>query len=139
MTTKFTKTFVAAIAAAVIGVASLTAPAMAAGQVSISFTPTDPEQQQVLGTGLQIFSLVKGMSATGANASQNGNFNAAGFNQNGSGNHGLIVQEGDGHNGTIQQNGNNNNCGLFQFGKNTNGQCVQNGNGQSSVTTVFGF
>lgn len=139
MTTKFTKTFVAAVAAVVIGVASLTAPAMAAGQVSISFTPTDPDQQQALGAGLQIFSLMKGLSNKGANASQNGNGNSAGFNQNGSGNHGLIVQEGNGHNGTISQNGNNNNCGLFQFGENTNGQCVQNGNGQSSITTVFGF
>ncbi|MBU1335563.1 MAG: curlin [Alphaproteobacteria bacterium] len=139
MTTKFTKTFTAALAAAVIGVASLAAPAMAAGQVSISYTPTDADQQQALGTGLQIFSLMKGLSSTGANASQNGNFNAAGFNQNGSGNHGLIVQEGNGHEGTIEQNGNNNNCGLFQFGENTNGQCVQNGDGQSSLTTVFGF
>jgi hypothetical protein len=139
MTTKFTKTFAAAFAAAVIGVAGLAAPALAAGQVSISYTPTDPDQQQALGAGLQIFSLMQGMPATGANASQHGNFNAAGFNQNGSGNHGLIVQEGNGHEGTISQNGNNNNCGLFQFGENTNGECVQNGNGQSSVTTVFGF
>ncbi|SEP98792.1 hypothetical protein SAMN05428969_1424 [Devosia sp. YR412] len=135
MTTKFTKT----LAAALIGAAILTAPAMAAGQLSINFTPTDPDQQQALGAGLQIFSLVKGLSATGANASQNGNNNGAGFNQNGWGNHGLIVQEGNGHQGTIQQNGNGNNCGLFQFGENTNGQCVQNGNGQSSLTTVFGF
>ena len=139
MTTKFTKTFVAALAATVIGVASLSAPAMAAGQVSINFTPTDPDQQQALGMGLQMFSLFKGMSSTGANVAQNGNFNSAGFNQNGSGNHGLIVQEGNGHQGTIQQTGNNNNCGLFQFGQNTNGQCVQNGNGGSSLTTVFGF
>ena len=139
MTTKFTKTFAAALAALVIGAASLTAPAMAAGQLSINFTPTDPDQQQALGAGLQIFSLMQGLSSTGANASQNGNNNGAGFNQNGSGNHGLIVQEGNGHQGTIQQNGNNNNCGLFQFGENTNGECVQNGNGQSSLTTVFGF
>jgi hypothetical protein len=139
MTTKFTRTFTAAIVATIIGVAGFAAPAMAAGQFSISFTPTDPDQQQALGAGLQIFSLMKGLSSSGANASQNGNWNSAGFNQNGLGNHGLIVQEGDGHNGTIQQNGNNNNCGLFQFGQNTNAQCVQNGNGQSSLTTVFGF
>ena len=139
MTTKFTKTFAAACAAAVIGVASLATPAMAAGQFSISFTPADPDQQQVLGAGLQIFSLMRGLSATGANASQNGNGNAAGFNQSGAGNHGLIVQEGDGHEGTIEQNGNYNNCGLFQFGQNTNGQCVQYGDGQSSLTSVFVF
>lgn len=139
MTTKFTKTFAAAIAATVIGVASIATPALAAGQVSISFTPTNPDQQQALGMGLQMFSLIQGMNATGANASQNGNFNSAGFNQNGSGNHGLIMQDGDSHQGTIEQNGDNNNCGLFQFGEATNAQCVQNGNGQSSVTTVFGF
>ena len=48
MTTKFTKTFAAAVAAAVIGVAALAAPAMAAGPVSISLTPTDPDQQQAI-------------------------------------------------------------------------------------------
>ncbi len=139
MTTKFTKTFAAALAAAVIGVAGLSAPAMAGGQVSVSFTPSDPDQQQALGMGLQMFSLFQGLSATGANAYQNGNGNAAGFNQNGSGNHGLVFQEGNGHEGTISQNGNGNNCGLFQFGENTDAECVQNGDGQSSVTTVFGF
>lgn len=44
-----------------------------------------------------MFSVFKGLSSTGANASQNGNFNSVGFNQNRSGNHGLIVQEGNGH------------------------------------------
>ena len=139
MTTTITKTFAAALTAAIIGVSALASPAMAGGQISVSYAPTDPDQQQALGAGLQIFSLVKGLSSTGANVSQNGNNNGAGFNQNGWGNNGLIVQEGNGHQGTIQQNGNGNNCGLFQFGQNTNGQCVQNGNGQSSLTTVFGF
>ena len=128
-----------AFAAVVIGAMSLTAPAMAAGQFSINFAPSDPDQQQMLGAGLQIYSLVKGLSSSGANVSQSGNNNGAGFNQNGWGNHGLIVQEGNGHHGEIQQNGNGNSCGLFQFGQNTNGQCMQNGNGQSSLTTVFGF
>ncbi|MGV8833070.1 MAG: curlin [Devosia sp.] len=139
MTTTFTKTFATALVAAVIGAASLATPAMAGGQFSISFSPSDPDQQQALGMGLQMFSLVKGLSSTGANAYQNGNFNGAGFNQSGSGNHGLIVQEGNGHQGTIEQNGNNNNCGLFQFGENTNGSCAQYGNNQSTLTTVFGF
>lgn len=135
MTATFTKTFAAAITALVIGIS----PAMAGGQVSIGFAPTDPDQAQALGLGLQMFSLVQGMSANGANAHQNGNGNSAGFNQNGGGNHGVIFQEGNGHNGTISQNGNNNSCGLFQFGQATNAQCMQNGNGQSGITTVFGF
>ncbi|WEK05543.1 MAG: curlin [Candidatus Devosia phytovorans] len=132
---KFAKT----ITAALIATATLSAPAMAGGQFSFSYLPSKAEHQQALGAGLQIYSLVKGLSSKGANVSQNGNNNAAGFNQNGYGNNGLIVQEGNGHQGQVQQYGNGNNCGLFQFGKNSQGQCAQYGNGQSSITTVFGF
>ena len=139
MTNKFTRTFAAALAASLIGVAGLAAPAMAGGQVSVSYTPTDPDQQPALGLGLSMVSLFNGMNSSGANISQHGNGNSAGGSQNGSGNNGVIVQEGDGHTGTIHQNGDNNSCGLFQFGENTDAQCSQNGNGQSSVTTVFGF
>jgi hypothetical protein len=134
-----TKTFTKSLAAALVTLAIGASPAFAGGQISIGFAPTDPQQAQALGLGLQMFSLVKGMSATGANAYQNGNGNSAGFNQNGSGNNGVIFQEGNGHTGTITQNGNNNSCGLFQFGNATNAQCIQNGNGQSGITTVFGF
>jgi len=139
MTTKILNSALASLLVVTMGALALTAPAHAGGQVSISYAPTDPDEAQVLGTGLQLFSLFQGMSASGGNISQNGFGNAAGIGQNGSGNHGLILQEGNGHEGTIEQNGNNNNCGLFQFGENTNAQCDQNGNGQSSLTTVFGF
>lgn len=135
MTATFTKSVAAAVTALAIGIS----PAMAGGQISIGFAPTDPDQAQALGLGLRMFSVVQGMSANGGNAFQNGNFNAAGFNQNGSNNSGLIVQDGNGHNGTISQNGNNNTCGLFQFGEATDAQCMQNGDGQSGITTVFGF
>ena len=137
MTTRLTRTIAAALTAALLGLSA--APAMAGGQIAIGFSPGDPDQARALGTGLKIFSLFQGMSATGANAWQNGNDNGAGFNQNGWGNHGVIFQDGNGHNGTIRQNGNNNSCGLFQFGQATNAQCVQNGNNQSGITTVFGF
>ena len=137
MITRFTKTIAAAFTAALIGISA--SPAMAGGQIAIGFAPTDPDQAQALGMGLQMFSLMQGLSSTGANAYQNGSGNSAGINQNGSGNHGLIWQEGDGHNGTIGQNGNNNSCGLFQFGEATNAQCLQNGNNQSGITTVIGF
>jgi hypothetical protein len=137
MTTRFTKTIAVALTATILGIAA--SPAMAGGQIAIGFSPTDPEQAQALGLGLQVFSLVQGMSATGANVYQNGNGNSAGGSQNGYGNNGVIWQEGNGHNGTIHQNGNNNNCGLFQFGEATDAQCIQNGDNQSGITTVFGF
>ena len=126
------------LAAAIIATASLSLPAMAGGQIAINYAPTDPEQSQMLSTGLTIFGLVNGLK-NGANAIQNGNGNSAGIGQMGSGNNGLIVQEGNGHNGTIQQTGSNNACGLFQFGEATDAECVQNGNGQAGATVVFGF
>ncbi len=137
MTTAVTRTIAAILTAAMLGLSA--SPTMAAGQIAIGFSPSDPDQAQALGTGLKMFSLFQGLSASGANAYQNGSGNGAGFNQSGSGNHGLIFQDGNGHNGTISQNGNNNSCGLFQFGQATNAQCVQNGNNQSGITTVFGF
>mgnify|MGYP001431597197 CR=1 FL=1 len=137
MTTRFIKTVAAAATAVLLGISA--SPAMAGGQIAIGFTPTDPDLAQALGLGLQMFSIMQGMSGTGANAYQNGFGNAAGIAQNGSGNHGVIFQDGNNHNGTVNQNGNNNSCGLFQFGQATNAQCVQNGNNQSGITTVFGF
>lgn len=137
--TKTFKTAIVAVLALTMGAFSLAAPAMANGQVSVSYTPTDPEEAQALGVGLQLFSVFNGMNANGANVSQHGNGNSAGGQQNGSGNGAVIYQEGNGHTGTVQQNGNNNNCGLFQFGENTNAECAQNGDNGSSVTGVFGF
>lgn len=137
MTTRLNKTLAAACATVLLGLAAT--PAMAGGQIAIGFAPTDPDQAEALGIGLGIFSLVQGLSSTGANVHQNGSGNSAGGIQNGWGNHGLIWQEGNGHTGTISQNGNNNSCGLFQFGTATNAQCVQNGSNQSGITTVFGF
>ena len=139
MTAKFVKPFAVALTAAIIGVSSLASPAMAGGQFSINYAPNNSEQAQVLGMGLQLYSMFHGMKANGANVSQRGNDNSAGGNQSGSNNQGVIVQRGNGHQGTIEQQGNNNSCGLFQFGRNTKAQCGQYGNGQSSLTTVFGF
>lgn len=133
------KTTVIAVLALTMGGFALAAPAMANGQVSISYTPTDPDEAQVLGIGLQLFSLFNGMGTSGANISQNGSGNAGGIAQNGWGNNGVVFQEGNGHTGTINQNGNHNSCGLFQFGENTDAHCNQNGNGNSSITGVFGF
>ena len=126
------------IAAVLIASASLTLPATAGGQFAINYAPTDPEQAQMLSTGLTVFGLVNGLK-NGANVMQNGSGNSAGIGQWGSGNNGLIVQEGDGHNGTIQQTGNNNSCGLFQFGEATDAECIQNGDGEAGATVVFGF
>lgn len=130
-------TIAALVAATLLGAAA--SPAMANGQISFGYAPSDPGEAEVLGLGLQVFSLVKGFSGNGLEAYQNGSGNSAGGSQHGGGNHGVIYQEGNGHTGTIEQNGYGNSCGLFQFGNATDAHCMQNGYGQSGITTVFGF
>ena len=136
MTRTLLKTASAAILAATLGLGALTAPATAGGQISIGITPTDPEHEQALKTGLGMFALFNNIKNGGV--IQNGNFNSAGLAQNGSDNLGIIVQEGNGHNGTINQTGDGNTCGLFQFGENTTGDCSQTG-GQTGAVFQFGF
>lgn len=131
------KTLKAALAAIMIGTASLTAPAFAGGQISINLAPADADQEKAMRMGLGMYALFNGIKNGGI--TQNGNGNAAGLMQNGSGNLGVVHQEGDGHNGTLVQNGNGNACGLFQFGKNTNGHVQQNGNGGTCATLQFGW
>lgn len=135
--TRTTAKIAAALTAMMLGLGA--APAMAGGQISFGFAPTDPGQARALDTGLQMFSLFQGLSSGGANVYQNGSNNGAGFDQDGRDNRGLVYQDGDGHTGTITQRGNNNSCGLFQFGRASNAQCAQFGNNQSGITTVFGF
>jgi hypothetical protein len=133
------RTFKAGLAAIALGSIVLATPAFAGGSFSLNYAPTDAEDAQALGLGLSVLSIVNGMSGKGGNIGQNGFGNAAGIAQNGLGNHGVILQEGNGHEGTIEQNGDNNSCGLFQLGQNTDAECVQNGDGQSSATVVFGW
>lgn len=132
------KTIIATLAAAVLSVASLSAPAHAGGQIAIDIKPGSPEEEQAMRAGLQIYGIVNGLQ-NGANIKQNGFANLAGILQNGSGNHGIVHQQGNGHSGTLQQNGNDNAYGVFQFGENTNADVVQNGNGETGATVVIGW
>jgi len=115
-----------------------TAPAVAGGSISFSYTPTTAQQAQALQTGFQLYSLFSAVQ-NGANISQYGTNNAAGIGQYGTGNFGVVHQEGTGHIGTLQQNGNYNTYGIFQFGQNTNANVIQNGNGQTGATFQFGW
>lgn len=137
MTGPISKTAIAALIAATLGVTSLTTPAQAGGQISIGLNAGNSEQAEAINAGLTLYSIFSKIEGSGI--SQNGNGNAAGLLQNGSGNHGVVHQEGDGHNGTLQQNGNGNSYGLFQFGKGTDAHVNQTGNGQSGVGVTFGW
>lgn len=134
---KTVTTIAAGVLAIAIGSATLTAPAMAGGQLSFGYAPTDPDEAKALQMGLGLYSLFNGLK--NGSITQNGHNNSGGIAQNGSGNNGVLYQDGNGHNGTIAQNGNNNSCGLFQFGENTNGQCAQNGNNGSAAVFQFGW
>ncbi|MBD8064283.1 curlin [Devosia sp. PTR5] len=134
---RLAKSIATFVTVAAIGLSAV--PAQAGGQISFGFAPSNPQQAEALNLGLQVFSLVQGLSNEGATVSQNGSGNAAGIDQGGRNNRGLIYQEGNGHSGTIRQRGNGNSCGLFQFGSATNAECIQRGSNRSAITTVFGF
>lgn len=131
-------TLIAGLTAALIAVSGYTVPAAAGGQIAIDIVPGSAEEEQAMRAGLQIYSIVNGLQ-NGANINQLGINNIAGIAQNGGGNFGVVHQQGNGHSGTLQQNGNDNAYGVFQFGENTNTDVVQNGNGGTGATLVFGW
>lgn len=129
---------ISSLVAAAIAAGSFTAPAYAGGSIAIDIQPGTAQGEQALRTGLGVYSIVKGIQS-GASIEQIGVNNIAGLAQNGHGNQGVVYQEGYGHSGTLQQNGNDNAYGLFQFGKNTDADIVQNGNGETGATIVYGW
>lgn len=137
MVRNITKTAIAGLIAATIGMAALTAPAQANGQISINFNPTTADEAQAVRLGLGFYALYQGIQGSGG-ITQNGINNMAGVLQNGGGNFGVIHQEGNDHNGTLEQNGGGNSYGLFQFGKGTNAHVNQHG-GQTGLGFVFGW
>ena len=138
MTQNTRKTLIASLAAVMIASAAFSAPAMAGGSISLSYTPTNANDAQALQAGLQIYGLFNAMQHR-ANIRQRGRNNMAGVGQNGAGNYGIISQQGTSHSATLQQNGNNNAYGIFQFGRGTNVDVVQNGYGGTGATFAFGW
>jgi len=127
-----------ALAAAIAtSVALPMAPAMAGGQFSINFAPSNAEEADALRLGLAFYALAQDIDANG-HVTQHGVNNAAGIYQGGPNNQAILHQEGSGHSGSISQTGGNNSYGLFQFGENTNGHVQQTG-GQTGLTLQFGW
>ncbi|WP_417580344.1 curlin [Pelagibacterium sp.] len=129
------KTLKAAGLALVIGLGTLSAPAVA-GQLSINLNPANAEQRQMMQTGLGLYALYNGIQS--GSITQSGFDNIAGLSQAGGGNLGVVHQEGNNHNGTLNQHGGNNSYGLFQFGEGTSAHVDQSG-GQSGLGFVFGW
>lgn len=137
MIRKTFKILAVGIVAGAIGSAALTAPAVAGGSFSVTYTPTDPQEAMAVQAGLLLYSIFAGGQANGSIA-QYGNNNQAGVAQNGGGNFGVVHQEGDDHSATLEQNGAGNACGIFQFGKGATNNVVQNG-GQTCLSVGFGW
>jgi len=124
--------------AAIVAAGAFTEPAYAGGSIAIDIKPGSAEGEQAMRAGLGIYSIVNNIRS-GAGIKQLGTGNMGGIAQNGSGNQGIVHQEGSGHSGTLQQNGNGNAYGLFQFGKDTDADIVQNGDGGTGATIVYGW
>ncbi len=128
----FTRTLTAAALAA-----TLAAPAMA-GSVSLTLSPSTPEQARLMRAGLAIYGIVQDIETNG-HITQSGIANAAALTQRGRGHLGVIHQEGDSHDASLTQTGRGNAYGIFQFGEATSTEVVQTGRGQTGVTVQFGW
>jgi hypothetical protein len=139
MTTR--RKIVSALAASLITLSSLSAPA-AAGSLTMVITPHGDAANMLL-TGLKIYSLVEqeksGKHKNHAKVDQKGSNNEAALSQTGAGNYGLVVQRGKGNSATASQAGFDNALGIFQFGKNTNVDVAQSGNGKASIVLQGGW
>lgn len=116
---------------------ALPTAASAGSQISISFTPSNARDAQLLRLGLAAYALHENIDANG-HVTQSGARNAAAIAQGGPDNRAILRQEGTDHSGSITQTGGNNAYGLFQYGTGTSAHAYQNG-GQSGLTFVYGW
>jgi minor curlin subunit len=116
----------------------LTAPLPAlADQVSVTYTPQNAEEAQMLQAGLALYSLHRHLES-GGNVRQWGEDNYAALVQQGGGNWGLIEQDGDGHSATLTQTGGGNAHAIFQGGTGATAGVTQTG-GQAGITVQYGW
>ncbi|MCM2291833.1 curlin [Allorhizobium sp. BGMRC 0089] len=131
------KTLAVTLLVAGLGQAALTAPAEAGGWFSLNLAPANAEDASLMSSGLQLYSLYRGIR--GGSIEQSGYDNRAGLAQQGRGNLGIIQQHGNGHSATLRQTGHDNSYGIFQYGRNSDNEVVQNGNGGTGMTFSYGW
>lgn len=113
------------------------APAMAGGGFTFSFTPNKKEAA-ALSRGISLYSAIKSKRNT-ASVKQTGVGNGAGVSQSGSGNAAGIFQVGNRNSSTVTQTGNNNTFGILQLGNNRTSNVTQTGNGLSRFIVQGGW
>lgn len=112
-------------------------PAAADGMVSLTLTPRNADEANLMRLGLGLYALHRHIEEGGTIA-QFGANNAANLRQSGGGNWGYVQQRGTGHDATLAQTGGNNAHAIFQSGRNTAATVVQGG-GQVGITIQHGF
>lgn len=119
--------------------ALLAAQPAAAGQVTVTITPSG-DAARLVHAGLVISSLIdRKKRKNKATLDQRGTGNAAAIAQSGSGNFARIVQRGSGHTASAAQSGTRNALGIFQFGKRTSTEFTQSGNGRVGIVLQGGW
>jgi hypothetical protein len=103
-------------------------PAHAENVISLSLTPRNAQEAQVLRLGLALYAIDRGLRS-GATIQQIGRDNAAALVQGGAGNFGLIRQRGDDHTATLEQPGTTGAYAIFQSGKGTTAHVRDSGAG----------
>ena len=114
------------ILATTLGLVALPAPAE--NLISLSLTPRNAQEAQMLRLGLALYAIDRGLRS-GATIEQIGQGNAAGISQGGAGNFGLIQQRGHDHLATLEQPGTTGAYAIFQSGKGTTAHVRDGGTG----------
>lgn len=123
---------------AMLGLAPLAPlPAAADGVLSLTLTPRNQDEADLMRLGLGLYALRQQIRDDGT-IRQSGAANVAALLQSGSGNWGLIQQRGSGHDATLAQAGGGNAHAIFQTGKNATAVVGQTGN-QVGITIQHGF
>ena len=102
-------------------------PAPAENVISLSLTPRNAQEAQMLRFGLALYAIDRGLRS-GATIEQIGQGNAAGIAQ-GEGSFGLIRQRGRDHLATLEQPGTTGAYAIFQSGKGTTAHVRDAGTG----------
>ena len=113
------------ILATALGLTALPAPAE--NVISLSLTPRNAQEAQMLRFGLALYAIDRGLRS-GATIEQIGQGNAAGIIQ-GAGSLGLIRQRGHDHMATLEQPGTTGAFAIFQSGKGTTAHVRDSGTG----------
>lgn len=117
---------------------SLASSAAMAGQVTVTLSPSTPEEAAALRLGITLYALTRQQSAAGV-IRQSGRNNLALLSQSGTGSVAVLRQRGNGHQARIQQSGQGLGAVVIQSGKGAVADISQTGSAGPVILLQHGW